>query len=456
MSRSYLRHYRDNLVIAIPVAFSQLGHVFVQVSDTILAGKYIGETELAASSFAGTVFFPFLMLGIGMSYGTSPLVAQADGAGDKEGIAAIFRHSVILHLIGALVLTAMIYGTTFLMPYFHSPREVYEIAIPFAQLFALSMIPIMIFQAFKQFAEGLSITVQASIISVGANVLNIVLGVWFIQGGYGIEAMGVMGLAWATLIARVMMALAMIFFFFIDKRFSYYRNSLLSGEISTLSLKYIFRMSIPVGIQLSAETTAFTTALIMVSQLGVHAIDAHQIALNLAGITYMGATGIAASASVKVGNELGKGDYKEMIRAGLSNFHLVILYMIICAGLFVLFREALPSFYINSPDIIALASQLLLIAAFFQLADGIQAVGVGALRGLSDVRVPTLIALFSYWGIALPVAWVMGFNFEMGVKGIWYGMLIGLFVAATLLFWRFNSKARQMMETPKTMSNGDS
>src|SRR6478609_9506920 len=118
MSRSYLRHYRDNLAIAIPVACSQLGHVFVQVSDTILAGKYIGETELAASSFAGTVFFPFLMLGIGMSYGTSPLVAQADGAGDKEGIAAIFRHSVVLHLIGAVVLTAMIYGTTFLMPYF--------------------------------------------------------------------------------------------------------------------------------------------------------------------------------------------------------------------------------------------------------------------------------------------------------------------------------------------------
>jgi MATE family multidrug resistance protein len=458
MSRSYLRHYRDNLVIAIPVALSQLGHITVQLSDTIMAGKFLGEVALDGATLAGNVFFPLLVLGIGMSYGTTPLVAQADGAGDKEGSMQIIRHSLVLHLIAAVALTLLVYLSTFAIPFLDSPKEVTDVAIPFARIFGLSMIPIMIFQAFKQFAEGLSITIQASVISVSANVLNIILGIWFIHGGYGIEAMGVMGLAWATLIARVMMAVGMTIFFFTDKRFTYYVKNLFKENISALSLKYIFRMSIPVGVQLCAETTAFAAAFLMVSKLNnsIHAMAAHQIALIMAAVTYMGATGISASASVRVGNELGKGNYKDMLRAGLTNFHLVIVYMLGCALIFILFRNELPKFYIDSPDIIELASSLLLIAAFFQIADGIQAVGVGALRGLSDVKVPTLIALFSYWGIALPVAWLLGFPLGMGVQGIWYGMLIGLFVAATLLFWRFNSKAKQMAESAETMNSEDS
>lgn len=458
MSRSYLQHYRDNLSIAIPVALSQLGHITVQLSDTIMAGKFLGEVALDGATLAGNVFFPLLVLGIGMSYGTTPLIAQADGAGNKDGSLRILRHSLILHLIAAVALTLLMYLSTFVIPYFDSPKEVTNVAIPFARVFGLSLIPIMIFQAFKQFAEGLSITIQASVISVTANILNIVLGIWFIHGGYGIEAMGVMGLAWATLYARIMMAVGMAIFFFTDKRFSYYVKNLFSENVSLLSLGYIFRMSIPVGLQLCAETTAFAAAFLMVSKLNnsIHAMAAHQIALIMAAVTYMGATGISASASVRVGNELGKGNYKDMLRAGLTNFHLVVMYMIVCAFIFVMFRNDLPKFYIDSPDIIELASSLLLIAAFFQIADGVQAVGVGALRGLSDVKVPTMIALFSYWGIALPVAWLLGFPLGMGVRGIWYGMLIGLFVAAFLLFWRFRSRAMEIIEKAKVIDSPDS
>src|SRR6478609_2550173 len=302
MPRSYLQHYRANLSIAIPVALSQLGHITVQLSDTIMAGKFLGEVALDGATLAGNVFFPLLVLGIGMSYGTTPLVAQADGAGNQEGSLRILRHSLVLHFIAAFALTLLVYLASFLIPYLDSPKEVTDVAVPFAKVFGLSMIPIMIFQAFKQFAEGLSITIQASIISVSANVLNIVLGIWFIHGGFGIAPMGVMGLAWATLIARVMMAVGMAIFFFTDKRFSYYVKNLFKEKISIVSLKYIFRMSIPVGIQLCAETTAFAAAFLMVSKLhnSIHAMAAHQIALIMAAVTYMGATGISASASVRV------------------------------------------------------------------------------------------------------------------------------------------------------------
>lgn len=432
-------HVRRLFIIAYPVMLSHLGHIAVGVADSMMVGQ-LGAIPLAAVSLANSIFVLALMFGIGVSYGITPLVAAADGKGHVRRIARLLKHSLLINMIFGLLLFGILIAVIPFLYQLDQPEEVVERATPYLWVIGASMIPFMFFQGYKQLIEGLGHTRQAMVITLLANGLNVGLNYLLIFGKLGFPEMGLVGAGWATLFSRVVMAAIMAAYFYKSKRFVHYRQAVEGYK------KKIFRklmsLGVPMGFQYIFEVGAFSGAAIMVGWIGANALAAHQIAINLASISYMVASGFAAAATVRVGNQLGRGYLESMRRAGFISFGLVVLMMIGFAATFIAGQHFFPSLYIDNQEVIDMAGTLLVIAAFFQLSDGIQVVGLGTLRALEDVKIPTLITLVAYWVIGIPGGYLLAFHAGLGVQGIWWGLLSGLTVAAILLLWRFSRLSR--------------
>ena len=415
---------------------SQMGHIMVSVSDSVMVGR-LGAVPLASVSLAVSVFSVVMLFGIGASYGMTPLVAQADGERDIEKSASILKHGGILNAILGILLTGVIFICASLLPYFGQNPDVLKGAIPYLEILAMTLIPLMIFQSFRQFTEGLSYTRQAMYISVSANILNVILNYVLIFGKFGIAPMGIIGAGYATLISRVCMALAMGLYVLLHSRFVEYQKFFKYIRLNKARFKEIINIGIPSGMQYTFEIGAFSTAAIMVGWTGAIPLAAHQIALNLSAITYMMATGIAAAATIRVGNQLGRKDFSTLRIAGITCFIMAGVFMAVNGLIFILGKDFLPMLYIEDQQVVTYAASLLVVAAFFQVSDGIQAVGLGVLRGLSDVKIPTYVTLFAFWIVAIPLSYILGIKLHMEAIGIWIGLSAGLTVAAILHVSRF-------------------
>ncbi|MFP4091585.1 MAG: MATE family efflux transporter [Cyclobacteriaceae bacterium] len=434
-------HFRKTSLIAYPIVLSQLGHITVGVADSVMVGE-LGTEPLAAVSLANSIFSLVLMFGIGVSMAITPLVAAADGEGDLKKSGRIFRHGLAINLLASLVLGLLILLGTQLLPLLEQPERVVELAIPYLLIITSSLLPFMLFQTFKQYAEGLSRTRTAMFITLSANLLNIFFNYLLIYGKWGFPEMGLNGAGVATLISRILMLIAMVVYV---KRASWFNQKITMKKLQKTLMVRILKIGIPTGFQYVFEVGAFSTAAIMMGWLGAQALAAHQIALNLAAVSYMMVTGIAAASTVRVGNQLGKQDIPNMRRAGFSAFLMGLMLMTSSAVLFVSGKYFFPSLYIDEPEVIELAGSLLIIAAFFQLSDGVQAVALGTLRGMADVKIPTIITLIAYWVVGLPVAYLLAFPLELGPHGIWYGLLVSLTIAAVLLVSRFHYISKRLL-----------
>jgi len=373
---------------------SQLGHMLVGVADSVMVGR-LGATPLAAASLANVIFHLILMFGIGVSYGVTPLVAAADGEGDETRISQLLKHAFAINVLAGILLFGLILGASPGLYFLDQPEAVVEMAIPYLGIITFSIIPLMIFQTGRQFAEGLSMTRMAMVIVIVSNLINIVLNYLLIYGKLGFPALGLMGAGWASLISRVILAAWIILWIYYGKRFIAFRSGFSIKAYSRPFFRRILNIGIPAGVQYIFEVGAFGFAVIMMGWLGTNSLAAHQIAVNLAAITYMTASGLSAAATIRVGNQLGQKDITTLRTAAFSIFLMVIGFMACCAVLFILGRNFLPSLYISNDEVISIASGLLVIAGFFQLSDGIQVVSLGALRGLEDVRIPTLVTFVS-------------------------------------------------------------
>jgi MATE family multidrug resistance protein len=282
------------------------------------------------------------------------------------------------------------------------------------------------------------------VVSLSANAFNVLLNWLLIYGYWGMPELGIEGAGWASLISRILMAVGMAIYCY---KASIFQINLPHGQwfkYKLIMLRRLISLGIPMGLQFVFEVGAFTGAVLMAGWISDTAQAAHQIAINLAAITYMIASGISAAATVQVGNFAGRQDKVGMRRAWLAATLLVLIMQIGFAIIFLVGRNWLPTLYIDNQNVIQLASGLLMIAAFFQLSDGIQVVGLGALRGVEDVKIPTWITLFAYWLLALPVGYFFGFKLNLGLIGIWWGLLIGLSTAAVLLASRFWYLSKQV------------
>ncbi len=439
---SYKDNFSKTLKIAYPVMLSQIGHILVGIIDSLMVGQ-LGPEPLAASSFVGSVFSVFMMFGIGLSFGITPLVAQSDGKKDHDTITRVLRQGIILCAIAGFVLLLGLGLVYYALPYLGQTEQVVSLGKPYYLIIASSIVPLMIFQNFKQFTEGLSVTKQMMFITIAANLINVGLNYLLIFGKMGFPELGLNGAGWATLISRIFMMAASFWFVLKGRLFVRFRDGFNLLKVKAGYFRPMLQIGIPAGTQFLFEVGAFSVAAVMMGWIGDKELAAHQIAIGLVALSYMAATGISAASTVRIGNLIGQSDGVNLFRAGNANFVLSLFVMSACAILFVLIHDVVPAFYIDDAEVIRIAGSLIVIAGFFQLSDGVQVVGLGNLRGMSDVKIPTLITLVAYWGLAIPVSYVFGFVLDFGPEGIWYGLLTGLTVAAVLLYFRFKRLSNQ-------------
>jgi MATE family multidrug resistance protein len=448
--QKYQSYYQASLKLAIPVVISQLGHTLVQTSDSVIVGHFAGTTALAAVSLVNSIFLVPLVIGMGISFGITPLIAQNNGRENYAECGRLLSNSFFLNVITGIVLFCAIYfGVILVIDKLHQSPQVVLQAKPYLLLLSLSIIPLMIFSTFKQFAEGLGFTKQAMLISIWGNALNILLGVIFVKGLFGIAPMGIKGVGYSTLIDRIVMAIVMTVYVFRSPIFKRYLKDFAVRNIDRLRGLQLVKIGAPVAMQYVFEVGAFGGAALMIGSIGMIEQAAHQVAISLAAMTYMMASGISAAAAIRSGNYFGSGNHHELRLSAISNYHIVIVFMSCTAIIFTIFNHYLPWIYTSDKAVIAIASQLLIVAAFFQLFDGTQVVGLGILRGMGDVNIPTIITFVSYWVIGLPAAYLLGIHFNIGVMGVWYGLVMGLMASSIMLFIRFQkiSKSNKLILT---------
>ncbi|MEO9475155.1 MAG: MATE family efflux transporter [Cyclobacteriaceae bacterium] len=425
---SLKEHLRRNIKLAYPVIIGQVGHIMVSVADTMMVGK-VGVIPLAAATFGSTFYTVLMIFGIGVSYAITPLVAATDSK-NQSRLMQFFQNGLALNVVLSLVLVSIGLLVAPFLEYFGQEPEVAALAGPYLIVMCLSLVPLMHFQTYRQFSEGLSDTFNPMWVSILANLLNIGLNYILIYGAFGVPAYGLIGAGYATLIARVVMAILM---YMVTKK----KLSGFKWHFDRSIIKKMLNIGVPSGMQYVFEVGAFAAAAIMAGWINAESQAAHQIGINLAAITYMAATGLGAAGTIRIGNQMGLKNIKDLKIAGYSLMLTVIVFMVICGLAFIIFRHQLVALYITDTFVQGLAAGLLIVAAAFQVSDGMQAVGLGVLRGLTDVKIPTVVTFIAYWMIAIPGGYVLGFVFDLGVYGIWYGLLGGLTVSAILHVLRF-------------------
>jgi MATE family multidrug resistance protein len=434
-------HYLPLVTLAIPVMFTQAGHLIVQITDNILVGR-LGAIPLAASSFAHNVFIGGLLFCIGFGMAMTPFVGAAFGKRDAVEAASWFKNGTVANLSLGAVLTAIMLCIGLLLDRMGQEPDVVRLARPVYVLWTLSILPTMMFVSFKQFAEGLGNTRVAAFITIQEIVLNVGLNYVLIYGKLGFPALGVVGSGWATLIARLSMPLTFGVLLWRIPFFTAYLSHLRDVPIEWEKLKRYGRLGVPLAGQTILEVAAFALGAIMMGWLSARELAAHQIAIGLASLTFMGATGIAAAATIKVSQYRGAADRVNMSHAAFAAMQIVLIYEALTALAFVMFRFELPKLYITDPTVIVLAANLLLIAAVFQLVDGLQVVALASLRGIADAKIPTLIAFAAYVVCALPTSYACAFVLGWRGSGIWTGYVIGLLVASVAFAVRFALRSK--------------
>ncbi|WP_273566318.1 MATE family efflux transporter [Maribacter halichondriae] len=455
MLNNYTKEFRYNIKLSVPVILGMLGHTFVQLADNIMVGQ-LGTAELAAVSLGNSFVFIAMSLGIGFSTAITPLVAEADGASNKSDAKSALKHGLVLCTILGISLFGIILLSKPFMYMMKQPLEVVELAMPYLDLVAFSLVPLVVFQAFKQFSEGLSQTRYPMYATIIANVINVVLNYLLIFGTFGFPKMGIVGAAIGTLAARIMMVVYIWFLLKSKKKFHDYVTGFNFRKIEKKVMNKIIGLGFPSALQMFFEVAIFTAAIWLSGVLGKNAQAANQIALNLASMTFMFGMGLGVAAMIGVGNQKGLKNFSELRRIAQSIFLLTLLIEIVFAILFLWGRNWFPTLYLDldnalnladNSEVIVLAAQLLLVAAFFQISDGIQVVVLGALRGLQDVRIPTLITFIAYWLIGFPISYYLGLYTDLKSMGIWIGLLSGLSASAIMLYIRFNYLTKRLIRS---------
>ncbi|MDX9758277.1 MAG: MATE family efflux transporter [Bacteroidota bacterium] len=435
-------HLRETTLLAIPVSIGQLGHVMLGVTDSVMVGR-LGEVPLAAASLGHGVFVLMLVFAIGICSALTPLTAIADGGGDHSRAATTFRHALFLNFVVGGLLVLFTWLIADVLTVLKQPPAVVALTGPYLRIMGFSFLPMTIFLTFRNFIEGLSFTKPAMVAILLANVVN-VFGNWLlIYGNLGMPALGLRGAGYSSVAVELFAAIALTVYVLRAPSFRRYHPMLHFPRLDRAVLSRLLRIGLPSGLQYIFEAGSFTFSAVMIGWLGATALAAHQIALNLASVSFMITLGIAHAATIRVGNAVGREDRAAVRMAGFSAVTMGMTLMGCAAISFIALRDVLPALYIDDTAVRQLAGQLLVLAAIFQLSDGAQVVGHGLLRGMTDVTVPMFIALGAYWVIGVPASYLLAFVAGFGAPGVWMGFVLGLSTAAVSFLLRFHLHSRQ-------------
>ncbi|MFC4477193.1 MATE family efflux transporter [Flavobacterium chungangensis] len=452
-SKQYTKEFSYNLRLAYPVILGMVGHTLIGIVDNIMVGK-IGSTELAAVSLGNSMIFIAMSLGIGFSTAITPIVAEGDAEKNDTKIRSAFHHGLFLCTILGLVLFTVIMFAKPIMELLKQPEDVIVLAKPYLGWVAFSLIPLVMYQGYKQFADGMSLTKYSMYAMIMANVLHVGINYVLIYGIWIFPKMGIIGAALGTVISRIFLVMFMHIMLSRRDDLKRFFKGFSFNEIKKTMIKKIISIGFPSAMQMLFEVVLFTASIWLCGNIGKTSQAANQIALSLASMTFMFAMGLSVTSMVRVSNQRGLMDYKKLIVVARSIFLLAIILETVFAIFFIIFHDYLPYIFLNmentgqildNEEVIGIASKLLLIAAVFQISDGIQVVVLGALRGLQDVKVPMYITFVAYWVIGFPISYYLGEHTELKAQGVWVGLLAGLTAAAICLYIRFHYLTKRLI-----------
>lgn len=435
--RLWLREVRPTLVLALPIMSGMLSHTLIGLVDTMMVG-WLGVVPLAAASLVNVLIHPGLIFSIGLLSAVAVLSSQAFGARRPAGSAEALRNGLIA---AAALGLANALGWHALAPFLHlfgQDHSVVAASGEYLLIYGWSIIPALLTHACKQFAESLRKAWIPNAILLGSVAVNALFNWVLIFGHWGAPPLGLEGAGWATLFARIIGFLVLIAYLLTRKEMQAYLPARWFAPLHWHELRALIRVGGPVGLQHLLEVGAFAFAAIMMGWISKEALAAHQIAVTCAATTFMLALGIGMSACIRVGHAWGAAKYQDVRRIGFVGLFLGASVMGACGIVLMLGRYPIVGLFTQAPEVLALTVQLFIVAALFQLVDGTQVTAISALRGISDVRIPAVIAVLAYWVVAIPAAYVLGFYTRLGPTGIWVGLAFGLGVAAVLFTWRFH------------------
>ncbi len=436
-SQHYQEEIKKTFLLALPIVIAQLGVVLMGVTDNIMVGRYIGKIGLGSAGIANSMSFLIASIGMGGLSVVAPLISKAKAERNVPEINRLFRAGIKVSLWFSVILGIVGFVCIYYFKIFQQSPEINEQAPAFMAIIIVSNAFMFVFAAAKQLSDGLSRTYVAMMITVFGLILNLIFNIVLINGYFGFPKMGLLGSAASTLITRILMMLALLAYLFNTKTFKKYLHEKYKSLETNDLVIMIFKIGVPSGLQFFFEIAAFSLAVIMMGWLGENQLAAHQIAINVASTTYMMASGLGIAGGIRVGEGRGLKDIRKIRFSGNVALLLVVIFMMAMMLIILGFNRFLVELYISDNEVINIAIRLMLVAAVFQLSDGVQVVSLGILRGISDVNIPTWITMFAYWGLSLPLGYLLAFNFKMDAIGIWFGLLAGLTASAVLLTIRF-------------------
>ena len=441
----YKNHYLATLKLAFPIVISQLGHILVQFADNVMVGQYGGDNPLplAAVSFGVAISFLFFITGQGITLGLTPLIGELFAQGDVRQSASYLKHAIFLYsLLGVVFVLLQIWSQP-LLYYMGQPVEVVDAAMPYYRMMAYSILPVMLFSAFKNFLDGVGNTVVPMVIMMFCNLLNIFLNWVFIYGAFGAPEMGVEGAGLATLVSRMLMPLLGIGYFLFHRHYHSYTSMMSSVKFGSDDIYSLLKMGTPIAMQMFLESTAFVITGVMMGWFDAVAISSNQIAITLGNAAFMIVVAVGTAVTIRVSHCYGARDVDGMSLTSKSSLHLVLLWDSFAALIFVIFNHSIPLLFTSNAEVIDLASKMLVMVAMYQVFDAVQCAGIGILRGIQDVKIIPWISFLAYVVLNIPVGYLCGFVLDMGPCGLFFGYLFGLGVSALLSLLRIRKKIRE-------------
>jgi MATE family multidrug resistance protein len=440
---TYGAHSRALLKLGIPIVVGQLGIIVQSLADTLMVGQY-GTDELAAASFVNNMFNLVIMFATGFSYGLTPIVGRLFGQNDLEAIGGRLKNGLLANLLMALLLSVGMGVLYFNLHRLGQPEELLPLMRPYFLVLLVSVVFVMLFNAFKQFADGITDTRIAMWMLLGGNLLNI-LGNWLlIYGNLGLPEMGLFGAGVATLVSRVVMVACFALYFFCSSRYRVYREGFMRSKINRGDFKEVNRMGLPIALQITMETASFSLTAVMVGWLGTLALAAHQVMLTVGQLGFMLYYGMAAAITVRVSNFHGSHDLMNLRRSVATGLR-IILAMAVCVTILMLtFRSDIGLWFTSNHEVAIMVASLVIPFCIYQFGDGLQCTFSNALRGISEVREMVIISFVAYVLISLPAAYLLGFVCDLGLVGIWWSFPLGLTSAGVMFWLNFKQKMRRM------------
>ena len=442
------------LKLGLPVIIAHLLQTMMQFVDTIMAG-HVSSNDLAGLAIATALYHPVFLLMLGILISLGSIIAQLFGAEKQEEIATNVIQGLWLSQALAFISILILANLEPVLYWMDYEPEVIRVTSGYLKALCWGMPPVYAFLVLRMFSEGMSITrptMYISLIGLGANIIS---NYALMFGHFGFPALGAVGAGWTTSMVHWVMFCAMLIFCLKASMFASYQKFIAFSRPSWLYLREILRIGIPNGFGIAAEVGLFAVVSLLMGTFGVTAIAGHQVAINIASVTFMLPMGLSIAISIRVGQAKGRGDYVGTRYIGYAGIILSVLIMAVTATVFVNFPEMIVALYSDDPDVRSLAVQLLYMAAVFQLSDGMQVGALGALRGLKDTRVPFVTNVVAYWGVGLPTAYLVGVYFNFGPVGMWVGLIVGLSIAAVLHSWRFRVLTRRLLSQPEAKKSLD-